>query len=191
VKQNTLDRLFVELELRLKQRLADIEQSYRSRAQRLEQDRNSGAETQIAKLQQNHKRRLRQLSTRFLREAGTKKQQQLWTCQRECLEQLLADARDTLGREPLDGARLSAWLTTAQRGLGQPQVLRLKLKPEWAESMGEGVIPVIPMPMLGGAVLEDTEHHIEVDGSWDRRLEDLVPQLWQRWLQHVGTDNQD
>ena len=45
--------------------------------------------------------------------------------------------------------------------------------------------------MLGGAILQDTERHLEVDGSWDQRLERLAPELWEKWYQLVGKNHQD
>ena len=193
---NTLEKLYEELEQKLQQRLDEIEQDYRARAEQLEQEQQRVYHARTSHLRQSHANRLRQLHLKSTRETQTRQQQRLWRCQQECIDEVLADTRHLLEQQPLEPNYLATWIEQASPLLDPALKWHLKLSPSWSEKIDPKSVTtkcasISPAPMLGGAVLENKEMHIEIDGSWDQRLERLIPELWQRWLEDVSTNDQD
>lgn len=193
---NTLEKLYEELEQKLLQRLDEIEQHYRFRAEQLEQEKQRIYHARTSHLRQAHANRLRQLRLKSTRDTQNRQQQRFWRCQQNCIDEVLADTRHLLEQQPLDHNYLEAWIEQASPLLDPALKWHLKISPPWSEKVDpKSVIlkcsSISPAPMLGGAILENKEMHIEIDGSWDQRLEALVPELWQRWLEDVGTNDQD
>jgi vacuolar-type H+-ATPase subunit E/Vma4 len=210
---NSLDQLLAELDQKLTQRLEEIEQDRRSREHAIEQEQQRLAAAEMLKLEQAHTNQMLQLRTQAQQKAAQSRQQQLWKCQQQCVEQVLSDTRRLLSQQRPDPDYLKVWLKQALRRLGDPTNVQLCVNPQWAALLSnqlpaylpselQGVLtgktPEAPRKLsiataalLGGAILRDTNRHIEVDGSWDQRLKSLIPDLWQRWLQSVGTNNAD
>jgi len=191
INATKLDQLLAELNQKRHLRLEEIKQNCQTRIESLEQKMKKGFETKTKKRQQDEFSHLHQLENRAIRETRVQQQQTLWNCQMACIEQTLCEARRSLSQQPLDKQSLLNWIEEARKRLGQPKKLLLKVKPQWAEQIETIEIPLTTTEMLGGAVLLDAEKQIELDGSWDQRLEALMPQLWQRWYRNVSSNNQD
>lgn len=211
MKTNNLEQLLAELDQKLGQRLEEVEQDRQSREIAIEQEQQRQSATKVQKLQQAHANRMLQLRTRARRKAEENRQQQLWRCQQQCVEQVLSDTQHLLSQQRPDPEYLEVWLKQALQRLGDPTNVQLTVKPQWAALLSDQLSELLPdallgkppetpqgvslsiatASMLGGAILRDTNRHIEVDGSWDQRLESLMPDLWQRWRQSVGTNNTD
>lgn len=194
--ENTLEKLYEELEQRLQQRLDEIEQDHRSRIEQLEQEQQRVYHARISQLRQRHTNQLRQLRLKSTRATQTRQQQRLWHCQQACIDEILADTRHLLAQQPPDHNYLAAWITQVSPQLDPALTWHLKLSPQWAELIDPKHVPpayasISPAPISGGAILENKERHIEIDGSWDQRLEQLIPELWQRWLEDVSTNDPD
>lgn len=193
---NTLERLYEELDQKLRQRLDEIEQHYRSLAEQLEQEKQRVYHARTSHLRHAHTNRLRQLRLKSTRDARTLQQEHFWRCQQNCINEILADTRHLLEQQPLDHNYLEAWIEHASPLLDPASNWHLKVSPLWSEridpkSFNLKCASISAAPMLGGAILENKEMHIEIDGSWDQRLERLIPELWQRWLKDVSTNDQD
>ncbi len=196
MNHNTLEKLYEELEVKLQQRLDEIEQDHRSRAEQLEQETERVYHVRTSHLRQSHANRLRQLRLKSTRETQIRQQQRLWQCQQECIDEILADTRQQLAQQPLDHNYLAAWIKQASPVLDPALKWHLKVSPQWSEKIDPKRLPmkcasISPAMMLGGAILENKERHIEIDGSWDQRLESRIPELWQRWVEDVGANDQD
>jgi len=123
------------------------------------------------------------------REAGGDQQTRLWQCQQRCIDELLTEARTRLAQRPPDGNYLKAWVALALERLPSGALPALKLSQAWLEANDSFTLSVTVAPILGGAILRDPATGVEIDGSWDRRLETLTPELWRRWLKDAGTDD--
>ncbi len=193
---DTLSRLHQELEQKLSQRLDEIEQDYRSRAEQLEQEKQRLSRARINRLRQGHASQLRQLRLRSRRDIQTRQQQRYWQCQQDCIDEILADTRQLLEQRPPDQDYLKGWLAQIGELRNAASDWQLRLSPRWSEaitsaSIDAETLSVSAAPMLGGAMLASDRMHIEIDGSWDQRLQTLIPELWQQWLNDVGTNGQD
>jgi len=190
-----LNQLFAELNQKRLLRLKEIEKDCQARIDSLQQEMKNKLEIKSKKLQQDQRRKLQQFESKAMREAQSEQQQALWSHQQTYIDETLCAARLSLNQLPLDKQSLLSWTKEARKRLGQPTSLLLKIKPQWldqwAKQMPASEIPLAAAEMLGGAILHDKERQIELDGSWDQRLEALIPQLWQRWSHSVSTDNQD
>ncbi|WP_432473085.1 hypothetical protein [Amphritea sp. HPY] len=193
---NTLSKLYEELEQKLQQQLDEIEQRFQSQTENLEQEKQRVYQARISHLRQDHENQLRQLSLKSMRDTQTQQQQRFWRCQQNCIDEILADTRHLLEQQPLDHNYLEAWIEQASPLLDPALKWHLKISPSWSENIDSKsatlkYTSISPTPMLGGAILENKEMHIEIDGSWDQRLERLVPELWRRWLEDVSSNDQD
>lgn len=193
---NTLEKLYEELEQKLRQRLDEIEQHYRLRVEQLEQEKQRVYQARISHLRQSHANQLRQLRLKLTRDTQTLQQQRFWRCQQNCIDEILTDTRQLLEQQPQDHNYLEAWVERASPLLDPPLNWHLKISPRCSENIDPKSVSlkytsISPAPILGGAILVNKEMHIEIDGSWDQRLEALIPELWQRWLEDVGTNDQD
>jgi len=198
VTQNSLENLYAEIDSKLQARLEEIELKGQTLVEKLEREQCKVFDKECAQRQKNLTEQLNQITNKAQREALTYKQTTIWRAQQQCIDQVLLDARQVLDDTAMDRPLLNAWISLARERLGHPQQLQLKLKQTWLEQWQknkddtlDSSLSTSSTPILGGAILEDTEQHIEVDGSWDQRLESLVPLLWQRWYQYVGKDSQD
>lgn len=196
MNHNTLEKLYAELEEKLQQRLDEIEQDYRVRSEQLEQETERIYHARTSHLRQSHTSRLRQLRLRSTRETQSRQQQRLWHCQQACIDEILADTRQELAQQPLDHKYLAAWIKQASPVLDPALKWHLKISPLWSKKIDPKRVSlkcasISSAPMLGGAILENKERHIEIDGSWEQRLERLIPELWQRWIEDVSTNDQD
>ncbi|WP_108650961.1 hypothetical protein [Dongshaea marina] len=203
---NTLHKLYDELDQRLSQQLADIEKSYQARARQLKQEKMRSYKNQLTKLQQSHDDELRQLQLKSTRESEARQQQSLWQCQQACIDEIIAMTRDVLLKQAPDLEQLKSWIEQASSLQTRDPSWELKIPLQWAERINaesfglkqcrfEHVhltkINTSTGPMLGGAILQNPKMHIEIDGSWDHRLQILTSELWQRWLKDVSPDDQD
>ncbi|MCW8331550.1 hypothetical protein MD588_22390 [Photobacterium sp. SDRW27] len=193
---NTLENLYEELEQKLQQRLNEIEQDYRSRAEQLEQEQQRVYHARTSRLRQSHTNRLRQLRLKSTRDTQTRQQQRLWRCHQNCIDEIMTDTRHLLAQQPPDHNYLKAWIAQALPRLDPALKWHLKLSPQWSEGIDPERVAlkcasISPTPILGGAIIENKEMHIEIDGSWDQRLERLLPELWQRWLEDVSSNDPD
>jgi len=198
VTQNSLEELYAEIDSKLQARLEEIELKGQNLVEKLEREQCKVFDKEYAQRQKNLTEQLNQITNKAQREALTYKQTAIWRAQQQCIEQVLLDARQILDDTAMDRPLLNTWISQARERLGHPQQLQLKLKQSWLEQWQknkddplDSSLSTSSTPILGGAILEDTEQHIEVDGSWDQRLESLVPLSWQRWYQYVGKDSQD
>jgi len=191
VSEDKLDQLLLELNHKLDERLQEIELTCQSQIALVEKEVASDFDVRVTKLKQDNMRRLAQIKVKLLRDAKVKQQQTLWDCQRRCIEMVLERCREMLVQKPLDNETLQCWVKEARSRLQETEMqhLKLKLKPEWVASLVLNGIKVEAAPLLGGAILENTARHIEVDGSWDQRLALLTPELWQRWYQLVSENH--
>ena len=98
-----------------------------------------------------------------------------------------------LAQKTLDKQYLADWIEEGLTRLQQPEkkFLKLKLNALWLNAFEQKDIAVEESPLLGGAILKDTTRHIEIDGSWELRMELLMPELWQRWKQLVSENNKN
>ncbi|GGK56496.1 hypothetical protein [Amphritea balenae] len=198
---NTLSKLYQELEQKLQQQLDEIEQRFQSRAKNLEQEKQRAYQARINHLRQGHDNRLRQLRLKSMRDTQTLQQQRFWRCQQNCIDEILADTRHLLEQQQPDRNYLEDWIEQAAPSLTAASAWHLNTSLQWSKrinleevALGRSDLKISstsPVPMLGGAILQNKEFHIEIDGSWDQRLHALIPELWQRWLKDVGTNDQD
>lgn len=186
---NTLEQLYAELDLKLEQRLSEIEQECQARIARLEQEQAERLRTRLEQVRRTQQNQLRQLRLKANRETCGDQQTRLWQCQQRCIDDLLIEARSRLAQRPPDSNYLETWVSPALERLPAGASPVLKLSQAWLQANGISALPVTVAPILGGAILSDPATGIEIDGSWDRRLETLTPELWQRWLKDAGTDD--
>lgn len=198
---NTLEKLYTELEQKLQQRLDEIEQDTQSRIAQLEQETQRVHRARMTQRRQTHANQLRQLRIKSTRNVHIQQQECLWRCQQHCIDDVLADARQLLEQQTPAISYLKAWVDRALPRLGPGSNWRLRIPSLWSAQLDLEHVDVkigelknvytSPVKMLGGAILEDNDRHIEIDGSWDLRLDTLTPELWQRWHDDVGTNDQD
>lgn len=196
MNHNTLEKLYEELEDKLQQRLDEIEQDHRARAEQLAQEAERVYQARTSHLRQSHANRLRQLRLRSTRDTQIRQQERLWRCQQDCIDEILADTRQQLAQQPMDHNYLDTWMKQVSPVLDPALKWHLKVPLLWSKKVDPKSLPlkctsISPAPILGGAMLENKERHIEIDGSWDQRLESRIPELWQRWIEDVSTNDQD
>jgi len=191
VSENTLAKLFAEIEAKLQQRLQQIDAEGQSRLEQVEQEQKRLLEEEIQEQTQANTTLLQRLRGRTERELEIEQQRRIWTFQASCIRYLLVQARETLQKRTLAQKQLDAFVKEAKARLGNPGHLVVKLKADDAARLKTKGIRVQQAPLLGGAIAVDVQRGIEIDGSWEQRLEALEPKLWQQWHQHVCNDHED
>lgn len=191
MSENTLATLFTEIEARLQQRLQQIDAEGQSRLEQMEQEQKRLLEEEIRKQTQVNTALLQRLRSRAERELEVEQQRRIWAFQASCVRNLLVQAREVLQKRTLAQKQLNAFVKEAKARLGNPGHLVVKLKADDAARLKTKDIRIQQAPLLGGAVAVDMQRGIEIDGSWEQRLEALEPQLWQQWHQHVCNDHED
>lgn len=193
MSEEKLETLLTELNNKLQFRLNEIEQDCQSQMVKIEEEQKRDLQIRKTKLRQDNNRHLSRIKAQAMRVIREQQQGKLWDCQAQCIEKLLSDCRETLKQQPPDYDQLQQWISETQIRLQQPdaQHLKLKLNASWIENLEQSDMTVQSTPILGGAILENMNKNVEVDGSWDQRLTLLIPELWQRWYQVVGTNNKN
>lgn len=188
-----LELLLNKLNNKLSARLELIEQECQSQMDSLEEQSKKQFEIASNKLKQHNLRRLAQLKSSSLRDASMLQQESIWACEYHCINQTQAQCQQLLAKKTLDKQYLADWIEEGLIRLQQPEkkFLKLKLNALWLNSFEQKDIAVEESPLLGGAILKDTTRHIEIDGSWELRMELLMPELWQRWKQLVSENNKN
>lgn len=188
-----MEILLSQLNRKLSARLALIEQECQSQMNSLEKESKKQFEIAANKLKQHNLRRLAQLKSRSLRDAGMLQQESIWACEHNCINQTQVRCQQLLAQKTLDKQYLANWIEEGLTRLQQPEkkFLKLKLNALCLNSFEQKDIAVEASSLLGGAILKDTTRHIEIDGSWELRMELLIPELWQRWKQLVSENNKN
>ncbi|WP_028862565.1 hypothetical protein [Psychromonas aquimarina] len=188
-----LQPLLNQLNQKLIARLEAIEQECQSQMSSLEEESKKEFKAAADKMKENNTRHLAQLKSSALRDARMLRQESIWNCERDCINQTQVRCQQLLAQKTLDKQYLANWIKEAQVRLQQPEkkFLKLQLNASWLNSFAQKDIAVEVSPLLGGAILKDTARHIEIDGSWEQRMELLIPELWQRWKQVVSENNQN
>lgn len=191
MSRDTLDRLLTEIDSKLEHRLKEIERNGQAELLQLESDKHAEQEEELAQQRKIHGLRLQRKRSNSEREIRDDQNRRIWNFQFGCVQQVLAEAKAELDGCSLGQQQLDAFVQEAGDRLGNPQHLLLKLKAEHISSVNLGEIEVEETAMLGGAILQDSRRNIEIDGSWERRLENMEPALWRRWQRDVSENNQD
>lgn len=187
-----LTRLLDEIDGKLKQKLEEIGEAESEEMRRLEEEAKRHLKAEEEALRHTHGQMLAQRHERTVRRAAQAARERLWECQHACIDAVVAEAQALLEREEGVRAWFEAWFPEARRRLAKDAEPVLLVSPAWQKLIGEVKgVTVRARPMLGGAILRDESRGIEVDGSWERRLERLKPALWQKWHESIGKHHQD
>jgi len=191
MSENTLTKLFAEIEARTQQRLQQIDAEGQSRLEQMGQEQRRLLEEEVQEQTQTHAARLQRLRGRAERELEIEQRRRIWAFQASCIQDILARARETFRKRPLTQKQLDAFVKEAKTRLGNPEHLVVKLKSDDAARLKVKNIRTRQAPLLGGAIALDEQRGIEIDGSWEQRLEMLEPKLWQQWHQYVCENNEN
>jgi vacuolar-type H+-ATPase subunit E/Vma4 len=191
MSRDTLERLFTEIDTKLQHRLKEVEQNGMAQLRQLESEKYRQQEDELAQQKKNHNVRLQRNRSNWEREIRHDQEKRIWNFQFRCVQQVMAKAKDELNRCPMEQQQLDDFVQEAGNRLGNPKHLLLKLKAEHISSLKLGDIEVEEIAILGGAILQDSKRNIEIDGSWECRLENLESALWKRWHRDVSENHQD
>lgn len=189
-ENEALGKLLDDIETRLQERLRAIKRDEKAEARRMKIE----AESQLqGNLQARRKQHAQDMSTKaqqLLREARDEQKARLWAFEQEAIHEIETGICTALSEQPFRSDQFDAWLNQAKARLGNATELLLEVNAAWLSKANCQKISVQKRGMLGGAILTDQQSGQQLDGSWECRLSDLMPEIWQRWKQDVGKDYQ-
>lgn len=203
-----LEQLHRQLENKRDERLQEIERHCQSQIAVIELQINQETAQIQKKLKQDQLRKLAQLKSRAQREVDHSIQQRIWAFERSCIAMIESDCRKFLMKQLPNEPSLLTWVQEATNRLQlitetdtaevikTKNQLSLKVNNHWFNALQSmKTTSMVQLQesqetqlILGGAILADPDKHIEIDGSWEQRLNKLLPKLWQRWYQRVGSN---
>ncbi|MFQ5581165.1 MAG: hypothetical protein ACE5F3_00875 [Mariprofundaceae bacterium] len=189
MSQDTLERLFAEIDARLQQRLQEIDSEGQSRIEQLETESRQMLDREIQDQTQASHARLQRTRNRSERDLEAEQQRRIWAFHEACIQGVLEQTREALQQQPLQRKQLEAFVKEAKKRLGNPKHLVVQLKAADVARLKSKDIKTQKASLLGGAIALDEQTGIEIDGSWDRRLEAREPELWQQWYKYVCEDH--
>jgi vacuolar-type H+-ATPase subunit E/Vma4 len=187
-----LDSLLQSIEAERQKRLEKIAAEERQAADLLRQKAGARLTQEERTLRERHARQIDALRKSALFSAEKTERRRIWRCQRDCVEQVKAAVRQALESKQAARQWLSEWIARARNALPASDAIILETDPGWARHVPkDSDVELRKTPMLGGARLVDEKHGIVIDGDWQRRLDDLTPELWRRWYERTGEHHED
>jgi vacuolar-type H+-ATPase subunit E/Vma4 len=187
-----MEALLAQIKERLEQRLSEIRQTEEASAHRMQDEAKARLDAMLDERRQQRMHEIMKDQGYALNKVQEANQTRLWTFEKQAIGELESAIRERLSRQPIDEQRLHQWLHAGRARLGGSGTLVLETKPDWAASLaGLEEMEIRTGNMLGGAMLTDSGSGRQIDGSWDARLADLLPEIRQRWRKDVGADQQD
>lgn len=181
-------RLLAEIDRKLAQSLEEIRRQEETDAAELEAQFHQRLQLDLDMRRQAHASGLARRNARRIQKTSQHARERLWDSQKTCVENLLKEIRDALKRQDRASSWLTVWLPRIRKQVDQKDTeMTLEVAPSWrqaAQALTDMRVRTRVMP--GGAVLRDEQRGIEVDASWERRLHDLTPVIWQRWHEQIS-----
>jgi len=181
-----LQGLLNEVQLACDARLKDIAAQERQQAARLRKEAKAHFKLTCQALTHRREQHLHATVSRRLRLAEEAEKIRYWNAERACFDELMCAIRKALEGKPASQAWFDAHLVKARQRLATESTLQITLNAAWRSSIRVPPgIEVRTAPLIGGFRLADSARGIEVDASWERRLEDIRDRLWQQWHERI------
>ncbi|MDX8410470.1 MAG: hypothetical protein R8K46_01160 [Mariprofundaceae bacterium] len=183
-----MQRLRAEIDVRLQLAIHELRRDTQVEAETIKKDAEKELQQQIRATEAAHTSRIQRARSLTLRRAREAQKARLWAFERESIDEVRQGIVEKLAGQGFEADDFHAWFEQASITLGAKEFLleandaclkRIRLK--GVNKRGKA--------MLGGAQLTDMESGRQVDGSWDRRLDGLMPDIRQRWKEDVGIDH--
>jgi len=167
-------------------RLREIAAEERQKAAILKNEARARFEAAGQALARRRGQQLREAVERRMRRASDTERSRLWAAERACFDALMAAVSAALAAQPPSQPWFDAHLAQARKRLGAKGSLQITLNVAWQAGIRiPSGIKVHTAPLIGGFRLADSASGVEVDASWDRRLDELRDRLWQRWHERI------
>lgn len=186
------DSVLQEIERKKKEKIGAIQRAAATEAAQLKRQAEERLDEELRQLRQTLERRLAGECEQRLRKLREKIRQRHWREECRLMKALLEQVRQALQEAPPPPDYIRRWLAAAKLQLSEHGPLQLTMRPDWCRAAAGEVakdIELCPQDMLGGCILLDRASGRRVDGSWERRLQDMHDAIWQRWKRHVGDDH--
>ena len=181
-----LHGLLNDMQSALQQRLREIEAEQAKQMQSLEEQEQTRFEQARQALARKREQQIGERTARMRRRAEEEEKGRLWSAERALFDELVAAVRDALAARKPSQPWFDAHLAAARRRFPAQSKLRLSMNEAWrAQVRIRPEYTVQTEPMLGGFRLADTKRGIELDASWEQRLEDVRGELWECWHGYI------
>jgi len=184
--EETLARLLAEIDQRAREKVLQIKADEQKAIKRIEAEARAALDSERARREEKFRHDLESRQKKALRRVEETRLARIWAFERNKMRELELAIRRRLEAQPFDAGRFRIWLESARKKIGRSEGLVLEVRKDWRRSAQKYGMKVKETPILGGGILTDPEGGRQVDGSWDRRLADLWPGIWQRWKNDVG-----
>jgi len=181
-----LQGLLNDIQSALQQRLREIESELAKQMQSLEEQEQVRFEQARQALARKREQQIRERLGRMRRRAEEVEKGRLWSAEQAMFDELVAAVRDVLAARKPSQPWLDAHLAEARKRFPAHSKLCLSVNKAWrAHVRIRPEYSVQTESMLGGFRLTDEKRGIELDASWERRLEDIRGELWERWHGYI------
>jgi len=181
-----LQGLLDEVQSALDVRLREIAAQERQQAARLRKEAEARFEQARQALEWRRQQQLREAVERCLRHADESEKARLWVAERACFDALMAAVRKALASKQPSQAWFDARLAAVGKRFTPDSKLEISLNAAWRSRIRiPSGISVHTAPLIGGFRLADARRGVEIDASWNRRLEDIRRALWQHWHERI------
>jgi len=187
-----LQGLLEEIQSGLDERLQEISRLEQQKADILKRQAEGRFQNAGEALSKQREQSLKETVARLLRQAERAEQARIWAAEQALFEQLTDSVREALESEPANQERFDKTLKASTCRFPADSSLQIRLNERWRSDVC--VPPEIAARtevMLGGFRLSDSRQGIEIDATWDRRLEAFKQELWQHWHEQIIQNNQD
>ncbi len=177
-----LKKLLDDVQSALEQRLREIGAEQAKQMRLLEEQEQARFKQACQALARKREQQIGERIGRMRRHAEEAEKGRLWSAEQALFDDLVAAVCDALASRKPSQSWFDARLAAARRRFPAHSKLRLGLNETWrAHVRIRPEYAVQTEPMLGGFRLTDTKRGIELDATWERRLEDIKGDLWERW----------
>jgi len=187
-----MEALLARIEAQLQQRLSEIRQAEEASARRMQKEAEVRLDGMLDERRQQRMYEMIRSREHALNRLQEANQARLWRFEQQVMDDLESAIQERLQQQLLNEKDLQQWLHAARVRLNSTGALVLEIRPDEVTSLaGLEAVEIRSRNMLGGAMLTDAKSGRQIDGSWDTRLADLLPEIRQRWRCDVGADQQD
>ena len=177
----TLDRLLDELAARKSEEFDKIAAEEEQAAHALCTQAGERLVQMERARRRQHRREIDKMWQLARRELADRNRRRIWQQQQRWVAETVALVRERLQGETVDEQALIHWVERSLLRQRDRAALVLRVNERWAEAAAPLAGRVEVVPILGGAILSHPELNVEIDGSWDLRLEQMQGEIWGRW----------
>jgi len=187
-----LQGLLEEIQSGLDERLQEISRLEQQKADILKRQTEGRFQHAGEALGKQHEQSMKETVERLLRQAEKTEKVRIWAAEQALFEQLTDSVREALESEPATQEWFDKTLKASTCRFPAGSSLQIRLNERWRSAICvPPEIAVRTEAMLGGFRLSDSRLGIEIDATWNRRLEAFKQELWQHWHEQIIQNNQD